>query len=183
MAEATTLESIHMPNPSDPIGPAVPPALREQLQDDVNAEHLSPLDPDFVVFAVPTAISLDALGIIGALLYFTGAAPLFVTIINIFIGAFLILWMWWRTGRVDNALRRAQEILEEAAASGGSKEKKAVRTARLAYTGRKYLGRILLRFGLATFANLLPLLGFIPFWSIFLYLTFRENKSLSIQEE
>jgi len=149
------------------------------LKEGVEAEQVSPLDPDFLAVSLPLAIALDILGILSALLYFTVIVPIIATIVSILVGTFVTLWMWWRTKRIENAIQRAKEILEQTAASGGSKAKTAVRTARYAYIGRKFLAKALLRVGLAGIAKLLPFLGFIPFWTIFVLLTVRETKKLA----
>ena len=154
-----------------------PLELRNELQKSIDAEQISSLDPDFLAMALPLAIILDIMAIIAALLYFTVIAPIISTVASLTLGIILTIWMLWRTGRMDNAVARAQEILAQAA-EGKGKIKTAVRVTRFAYMFRKRLMKMLIRFGLASVANIVPFLGFIPFWTIFVWLTFQEKRNL-----
>ena len=154
--------------------------LQNNLQDDVDSTRITIFDPDFLALAFPVAIALDIAAIVGALLYITGIIPLVVTIISIFVGIFVTLWMWYRTGRMENAIQRAHEILEQAA-MGSSKAKKGMRALRVVslFRNSKLLRKILFRYSLGVVANILPFLGLIPFWTIFVFLTMRETNSRS----
>ncbi|MDP2637217.1 MAG: hypothetical protein Q8P03_01240, partial [bacterium] len=109
---------------------------------------VSPLDPDFLLFAVPFALLIDGIDFVFQL----------GIILNLFLGAPLIWWMTKRGGQAPGAgdlqARQAQ--------------RQAARTA----------ARRALRRGLIVFAlELIPVVSLFPFWLIAVFAMLRQQSS------
>lgn len=99
---------------------------------------VSILDIDFLVFALPYALLIDALDF----------ALSFGTIISLIVGGPLIAWMVWRAGK----------------SSVGRKDIKQRQAARQA---AKTAGKKMLKRGVLIFiVELIPIINLIPFWTV-----------------
>jgi len=135
MAEATaTLDSQNIPE-------------EKEKSEETKGTGVSVLDPDFLVFAFPFALLIDALDF----------AVSFGTIVSLIVGGPLIAWMVWRTGK----------------SSIGSKEIRGRQATRQA--ARAASRRVLRRGILILIVELIPVLNLIPFWTIAVLATLRKK--------
>lgn len=162
---------------------------------------VSPLDPDFLLFALPFAFAVDVLDII---LEIAGAFVVIPKIIGIVIDAitFFILiypgWMYWRLGKIEKSKRERQENLQKTVQKGIQQLSKLQKTGKVspqvfdrymrlygqqmgkiqraaAKAARKPATRALIRGGLIFLGELIIIVGLIPFWTIGVILTLRER--------
>ncbi|MDP2735571.1 MAG: hypothetical protein Q8P12_05190 [bacterium] len=99
------------------------------------------LDPDVLLFALPFAIIIDILDVVLAI----------GVIANLIIGAPLIFWMVWKTGRIEAAKEQVQAV----------RENMAQRQA-----ARKVATRRALRRGIFYFiGGLVPVLSIFVLWT------------------
>lgn len=110
---------------------------------------VSAFDPDFMVMAF-LALVVDVLDWVLEI----------GTIVSLFIGAFFIAWLTWRTGRSVNAqeLQSQHTQQQEARQAAKTAVRKAVRRGVLVFI-----------------AELIPLINLIPFWIIFVLSALRQQ--------
>lgn len=176
----------------------------DKIETDINVAgadaSISPLDPDFLLLALPFALAVDVLDVVLEI------AGLFIVIPKIFGIAidFVVLiilggWLYWRTKKV------AQSKRDYVAKLRGSLQKGVKRLSKLQKLGKvspkvldryirlygkqmgkmgraiarattKPLTRTLIRGGLTFLGEILPfLIGIIPFWTIMVILSLRED--------
>ena len=162
---------------------------------------VSPLDFDFLLFALPFAFAVDALDIV---LEIAGAFVVIPKIIGIVIDiiVFLILmfpgWMYWRLKEIEKSKREHQESLQRAVQKSIQQLSKLQKTGKVspqvferymrlygkqmgtigkaaARAARKPATRALIRGGLVFLGELAIIIGIIPFWTIGVILTLREK--------
>ncbi|OQX00988.1 hypothetical protein BWK69_00250 [Candidatus Parcubacteria bacterium A4] len=129
----------------------------------VEEAKINPTDPDFtLMFAV--AITTDICTLF----------PIIGSLVSLIVGIFIMVWMYGRHKKITDAKEEAEKILKELE-SGGSKSKKALRGLRYAKMRQKSLTKFLIKRGCVYIASLVPILNMIPFWTILLILTIREE--------
>lgn len=107
-------------------------------EDPAESEKVKPLDPDFLIFAMPFAIFIDILDWVLDI----------GTIVSWLLGIPLVIWMIIRTKRIETA----KEQFEKLKAAKG-----VARTG-----GRNVWRRALLLY----LGEAVPIINFLPFWSI-----------------
>ncbi|MFH1180832.1 MAG: hypothetical protein V1705_00290 [bacterium] len=111
---------------------------------------VSPLDPDFLLIALPFAAFIDILDFV----FDIG------TVVNLLLGGALIWWFAWRTGQQTDK-RELKQKLETR-----QQQKRTLKTA-----AKRALKRGLFAFIL----ELIPIVNLIPFWLIFVLSALKEQ--------
>ncbi len=159
---------------------------------------VSPLDFDFLLFALPFAFAVDALDIILEI------AGIFVIpkIIGIVIDFVVLLilggWMYWRTGKIEKSKREYRANLEETVQKGIQQLSKLQKTGNVsqkvfdrymrlygkqmgnigraaAKAARNPLTKTIVKGGLIFLGEIAFIVGLIPLWTIGVILTLREK--------
>lgn len=120
----------------------------DEITQSSQAGRVSPLDPDFLLFAVPFAFIIDMLDFVFEI----------GIVANLFLAIPLIWWMTKKGGQAPGA----QELQTHQA------QRQAAKTA-----SRRALRRGLLIF----IAELIPLLNLLPFWLIAVFAMLRQQNS------
>jgi len=176
----------------------------DKIEADINVTgadvSISPLDPDFLFFALPLAFAVDSLDII---LEITGHIVVIPKIIGIAIDFVTLIilgsWLYWRTGKIAQSKEDYVTKLREAAQKGTKQLSKLQKLGKVspkvfdrymrlyakqmgkieraaAKAATKPLARTLIRGGLTFLGEVVPLLiGLIPFWIIMVLLSLREE--------
>lgn len=175
----------------------------EKIETEINiagAEAaISPLDPDFLLFALPFAFSVDALD---GILEIAGLVVVIPKIIGIVIDVVVLLilggWLYWRTGKIEKSKREKVATLRKGVQKGIKQLSKLQKIGKVspkvferymrlygkqmgkigraaAKATRKPLTRVLIRGGLTFLGELIIILGIIPFWTIMVVLALREK--------
>lgn len=161
--------------------------------------RISPLDPDFLLFALPFAFSVDILdGILEITGIFLGIPKIIGIVIDVVVLLILGGWIYWRLGKIEKSKRERVATLRKTVQKGikqlskfqkmgkvspqvferymrlyGKQMGKIGRAA--ARAARKPLTRALIRGGLAFLGELIIIVGLIPFWIIMVILALREK--------
>jgi len=145
--------------------------------------RISPLDPDFILVlfgaAIPFDIIFGILELLGLLSAWVPISPVTLKIISIILNilAFTIIcgWAIWRSQKIIKTREAQKKALQETLAKRGMALEKQL-TKALAKRGMKALvRRVLIRGLVAVIGGILPLVAFIPFWTITVILTLREK--------
>lgn len=138
-------------------------AQERQNQQEQERSRVHPMDPDFFLFALPFAILVDALDIILELTSILIIPKLLGLILDA--GTMIILgsWMYWRVGKIIKTKKRQQQASAKAL-------KGASRTVL-----RGPLRKIIIRLGLVTLIEAIPLVGILFAWTVMVVLTLREK--------
>lgn len=144
--------------------------ITRQIEEAGEREGVHPLDPDFLVFALPFAIIVDILDIILEFTSFIVIPKIIGILFDIF--TFIVIggWIYWRTSRIAKSKAEIKKTLQKSISKVG------VRLERqLARAARAPLRRVLIRCGIFLLAEITLLIGLIPFWTIAVLLTLREK--------
>lgn len=109
------------------------------------------LDPDVLIFALPVAITIDILDVVLAM----------GVIANLIVGSPLILWMVWKTGKIEagrEQIQRVQQGPQERAEFSQRQQERLA--ARRAATRRAWRRGILYFLG-----GLVPILSIFVLWT------------------
>ena len=161
---------------------------------------ISPLDPDFLLFALPFAFINDLiLAVLEILMLFTkGATKIIAIVVNIIVLIILGSWMHWRLKRIEKNKKDYADSLKKAALFGIKKLSKLQKIGdvspkvferyirlygkQMGKIGRatakaatKPLTKALIRGGLSALGGFIVILGLIPFWTIMVILSLREK--------
>lgn len=142
-----------------------------QEQEAVEKSRVHPLDPDFLVFAMPFAMMVDALDII---LEITG---IFVIpkIIGMALDAFTFtIISWWMYTRVKR-IAQTRDQMKKGAAQKLQKGQQKLQQQLTKAAQRGPLRKVLIRSGIALLGELIPFVGILPFWTITVFSTLREK--------
>lgn len=129
------------------------------------SEKISPLDPDFLVFAFPLAIMTDIVDIFLESLIVTHAFAIGVDFIDLFV---LGGWMYYRFNRIEQAKTRKNKgtALTAAKLKNSGQQLKSGKSG-VKFSGRRSpLGRVFWREGIAFLLELTPLISALPFQTI-----------------
>ena len=121
------------------------------------------LDPDFLLFALPFAVLVDALDIILELTSFLVIPKLLGLIVDAFTMLILGGWMYWRVGKIVKT-KKAQQRANVKALKGASR-------AVLQGPFRK----IIVRLGFVALLEAIPIVGILFAWTVMVVLTLREK--------
>ncbi|MDO8663336.1 MAG: hypothetical protein Q7K28_00635 [Candidatus Wildermuthbacteria bacterium] len=146
-------------------------AMARAEEEAVEKERVSPLDPDFLLLALPLAMFFDGLDII---LEITG---IFVIpkLIGMAMDAFTLAviggWIYWRTKRMIDTREQQKQALQKK--MGEKIGKMQQQMAKGAVKGP--MKKTLTRAGIALLGELIPFVGLVPFWTISVVMTLKEK--------
>jgi hypothetical protein len=127
--------------------------MAEIQTEQINIPTVSPLAPDFLLFALPLAAFLDIFGFISIFISF-GIAGFIVSLV---LGIPLVVWMVLKEGDVEAAKEHAEQL--RAMSKTGAKQKQTVARKMMAKKMvRKVLGRGLRKLIIGS------VLVFFPYW-------------------
>lgn len=161
---------------------------------------VSPLDFDFLLFALPFAFIVDILDIVLEITGFVVIPKIVGIIIDVVVSLILVFpgWMYWRTGKIEKSKRERQKSLQEGVQKGIRQLSKLQKTGKVsdkvfnrymrlygqqmgrigraaAKATRKPATKALAKGGLLLLGEIVWILGIIPFWTIGVILTLREK--------
>ncbi|PIV42530.1 MAG: hypothetical protein COS26_02010 [Candidatus Nealsonbacteria bacterium CG02_land_8_20_14_3_00_40_11] len=133
--------------------------------------RVSPLDPDFICFALPFAIIVDAIDII---LELTSVFILPKTVgIIMDIITFTIIggWIYWRIGRISKSREEQKRAFQKQLAQKSTQMQQQLAKG----ITKGPLRKTFIRVGATLLGELIPFVGLLPFWTISVILTLREK--------
>ncbi|MBI4101370.1 MAG: hypothetical protein HY443_00205 [Candidatus Nealsonbacteria bacterium] len=132
---------------------------------------VSPLDPDFLVFALPFAIVVDGLDIILELTGILVIPKLIGMVIDGFVFAAIGGWIYWRTARIIKTKQeQAQALQKQMTQKAGQMQQQLTKGA-----VKGPMKKTLTRAGIALLGELIPFVGLVPFWTISVIMTLKEE--------
>jgi ABC-type transport system involved in cytochrome bd biosynthesis fused ATPase/permease subunit len=141
-----------------------------RIEDAGEKARVSPLDPDFLCFALPVAMIFDAIDIVLELTSILVVPKLVGMAMDVFTFAVIGGWIFYRTGKII----KSREEQKKALLKRIGKQRMGLKK-QLAKGLKSPLRRTLARAGIALLGELAPLVGLVPFWSISVILTLREK--------
>jgi len=144
----------------------------EQTAEDAGEKaKVSPFDPDFLLFALPFAIFVDAVDIVLELTSILVIPKLIGWAIDAFVFAVIGGWIFYRTGKIIKSRQKQQEALQKKMGQQAAKMQQQL--VKGAVKGP--LRKTLVRAGAALLGELIPFVGLVPFWTISVIFTLREE--------
>lgn len=144
----------------------------EQSAEDAGEKaKVSPFDPDFLLFALPFAILVDAVDIVLELTSILVIPKLIGWAMDAFTFAVIGGWIFYRTGKIIKSRQKQQEALQKKMGTQAAKMQQQL--AKGAVKGP--LRKTLVRAGAAMLGELIPFVGLVPFWTISVILTLKEE--------
>lgn len=141
------------------------------IEDAPNIGKVSPFDLDFLLFALPFAMLVDALDIILELTSMFVIPKIIGIAIDGFVFAILGGWIYWRTSRIiKNKEQQAQALQKQMAQKAGQMSQQLAKGA-----VKGPLRKTLFKVAVAVLGELIPFVGIIPFWTISVIMTLREE--------
>jgi len=152
--------------------------IAERVDDAGEKARVGPFDPDFLCFALPFAIIVDAIDIVLELTSIIVIPKLLGIAMDAFTFAIIGGWIYWRTGRIIKSREEQKKALQKQMTQKVTQmqqqlAKEATKGATKAAKGpaRKTLTRV----GATLIGELIPFVGLVPFWTISVILTLREE--------
>lgn len=159
---------------------------------------ISPLDPDFLLFALPFAFIVDAIDILLKILGFLVVPEIISAVIDLLVLLILGGWMYRRLRKIEESKKAYQEQLRESVQKGVKQLSRLQKTGEVpqkvfdkymrlygkqmgkigratARAARKPLTRTLIRGGLTFLGEIAFIIGLMPFWTIMVLLSLRET--------
>jgi len=127
--------------------------------------------PDFLLFALPFAILVDAIDIVLELTSILVIPKLVGWAMDAFTFAMIGGWIFYRTGKIIKSRQKQQEALQKKMGAQAAKMQKQLAKGAL----KGPLRKTLVRAGAALLGELIPFVGLVPFWTISVILTLREE--------
>ena len=144
----------------------------EQPAEDAGEKaKVSPFDPDFLLFALPFAILVDAVDIVLELTSILVIPKLLGIAMDAFTFAIIGGWIFYRTGKIIKSRQKQQEALQKKMGKQAAKMQQQLVKGAL----KGPLRKTLVRAGAALLGELIPFVGLVPFWTISVILTLREE--------
>ncbi len=129
-----------------------------------------PFDIDFLCFALPLAVTFDAIDIFLELTSIFVIPKLLGVAMDVFTFAVIGGWIFYRTGKIiKNREEQKKALLKRI-----GKQRMGLKK-QLAKGMKGPLRRTLVRAGIALLGELAPFVGIVPFWSISVILTLKEK--------
>ena len=141
-----------------------PQELAQQQQtQQAEQEHsrVHALDPDFLL-VLSFAVLVDAIDIILELTSFLIVPKLLGLVLDAFTLFVLGWWMYWRLGKIQNTKRQQQAARKAGGHQGGA-------------IVRGPLRKVLVRVGLVSIIEIIPLVGILFAWTVMVISTLREK--------
>ena len=142
-----------------------------QEQEAVERSRVHPLDPDFLVFAVPFALFMDGLDIILEITGILIIPKMLGIILDVFTFAVISWWMYKRVKRIA----QTKDQMKQGAVQKLQMAQKQLQQQALKAAERGPLKKVLFRGALTLLGELIPFVGIIPFWTITVFSTLREK--------
>jgi len=133
--------------------------------------RVNPLDPDFLCFALPFAIIVDAIDIILELTSIFILPKAVGIVMDIITFAIIGGWIYWRTGRISKSREEQKKALQKQITQKAGKMQQQLAKG----TVKGPLRKTLTRTGITLLGELIPFVGLVPFWTISVILTLREK--------
>ena len=172
--------------------------IEAQINEAGEQARVSPLDPDFLIFALPIALIVDVLDIILEIAGVAVIPKLVGIILDVLTFIIIIGWIHWRTKKIEKSKRARQIALQKTAQKGIRRLKKLQKIGKvsdkvfgrymrrfgermgkggrlIAKMARKPLGRTLTKGSLVLLGEIVWLIGLIPFWTIAVVSTLRKK--------
>ena len=146
-------------------------AAEQYIEDAGKKTRVSPLDPDFLLFALPFAMIVDAIDIVLELASFLVIPKLIGIGMDIFTFSVIGGWIYFRTNKIIKRRKEQKEALQkQMTQKAGKMEQQLMKGA-----VKGPLRKTLVRAGVAMLGELIPFVGLIPFWTISVILTLKEK--------
>jgi ABC-type transport system involved in cytochrome bd biosynthesis fused ATPase/permease subunit len=146
-------------------------AAEQYIEDAGEKTRVSPLDPDFLLFALPFAMIVDAIDIVLELASFLVIPKLIGIGMDIFTFSVIGGWIYFRTNKIIKRRKEQKEALQkQMTQKAGKMEQQLMKGA-----VKGPLRKTLVRAGVAMLGELIPFVGLIPFWTISVILTLKEK--------
>ena len=145
--------------------------VEQSIEDAGEKARVSPLDPDFLLFALPFAILVDAVDIILELTSVLVIPKLIGWAIDAFVFVVIGGWIFYRTGKIIKSRQKQQEVLQKKMGQQAAKMQRQLVKGAVKGPLRKTLTRA----GVTLLGELIPFVGLIPFWTISVILTLKEK--------
>lgn len=146
-------------------------AAEQYIEDAGEKARVSPLDPDFLLFALPFAMIVDAIDIVLELASFLVIPKLIGIGMDIFTFSVIGGWIYFRTNKIIKRRKEQKEALQkQMTQKAGKMEQQLMKGA-----VKGPLRKTLVRTGVAMLGELIPFVGLIPFWTISVILTLKEK--------
>ena len=146
-------------------------SAEQPVEDAGEKARVSPFDPDFLLFALPFAVFLDALDIVLELTSILVVPKLIGWAMDAFTFAIIGGWIFYRTGKIIKSRQKQQEALQKKMGKQAAKMQQQVIKGAM----KGPLRKTLVRAGAALLGELIPFVGLVPFWTISVILTLREE--------
>lgn len=135
------------------------------------ASKVSPMDPDFLIFALPFAMIVDGLDIILELTGILVLPKLLGMVIDGFVFFAIGGWIYLRTSRVVKTKQeQAQALQKQMGQKAGQMQQQLAKGA-----VKGPMKKTLTRVGITLLGELIPFVGLVPFWTISVIQTLREE--------
>ena len=141
-----------------------------KVEDAGEKAKVRPFDIDFLCFALPLAVTFDAIDIFLELTSIFVIPKLLGVAMDVFTFAVIGGWIFYRTGKIV----KSREKQKKALLKGIGKQRMGLKK-QLAKGMKGPLRRTLVRAGIALLGELAPFVGIVPFWSISVIFTLKEK--------
>jgi len=153
-------------------------ALKRWISERLASAKVHAFDPDFLVMLMIAGLT-DTIDIINL----TGVGKIITIPIDIAMILLMLVWTIWRSKMIENAEQDANEALEAyTEGTAGRKRIGAARAISRSAARKGAMGRAAVaafkRVGLAGLAEIIPVLGLAPWWTILVLLSLRRRASL-----
>jgi len=133
--------------------------------------RVSPLDPDFICFALPFAILVDAIDIILELTSIFVLPKAIGIAMDIITFTIIGGWIYWRIGRISKSREEQKRAFQKQLAQKSTQMQQQLAKG----ITKGPLRKTFIRVGATLLGELIPFVGLLPFWTISVILTLREK--------
>jgi len=133
--------------------------------------RVSPLDPDFICFALPFAIIVDAIDIILELTSIFVLPKAIGIAMDIITFTIIGGWIYWRIGRISKSREEQKRAFQKQLAQKSTQMQQQLAKG----ITKGPLRKTFIRVGATLLGELIPFVGLLPFWTISVILTLREK--------
>lgn len=147
-------------------------------QEETQTPRVNPLDPDFLIIILPFAVIVDAVDIVLEVTSFLVVPKLVGIIMDLITWVVIGSWMYLRVGRAPQQRQGVTPLPPgapggAAVGPGGAAQSAAQGGAQQAAS--RGIGKILKRTGFVFLGEAIPFVGIMPFWTITVLSTLREQ--------
>ena len=134
-------------------------------------DTVSPLDPDFLLFALPFAMIVDAIDIVLELTGIFVIPKLIGMVMDGFVFMIIGWWIYFRTNKIIKSREEQKKALQRQMTQKAGKMQQQLAKG----TVKGPLRNTLVRTGITLLGELIPFVGLVPFWTISVILTLKEK--------